>query len=560
MFSSERRRRGLWLRRLVALALLASALVICGLVQHRERYLDLQVSSAGEGRWRILLGDERGDFNHDRFRAVQVGADGHGRCRIPPCLTAVRIDLPVGMECPLRIEPVTVGGWRGADLPPWTLVSNPSGIAMDGDRLPATITPLPGTVNRWFVVSGAGDQARPMRGWPLVAVMAALLLAAWPLLFPSQPAAGRVYGVRGVLAVLAVGCGLVAYFAFVIPVRPETSDHLAHLRWAREGGYPDHFVYQVLVRGVFELRIRDWTWAAATVLATAVLLKWLMTAWLLARRGPMAPVPVLAAAGMCCLCAPLPRWWDLPSQGFGALTPVVWHNPTTILMMPVALAMVAILVRLRSRHGGGIPGLLAGGLAFLSVFIKPNLVMCLVPFAGLAALLRILPWRPVLVLMALAGMGTVAFVVRWQQVGTGGGGGIAISPFLAWSSIVDGEVAYSAASSLLFPVVMALGALVWTRHLGAYARRGLAGAWLLAGIALGYYILLVEPARVTDGNFFWGVPLAMHLVWVFSIVALLDLWRARVRTAYLVLAAACLFLHAVSGLVFFVRSSFVLPA
>ena len=107
---------------------------------------------------------------------------------------------------------------------------------------------------------------------------------------------------------------------------------------------------------------------------------------LLARAGSrLAPAAALFLALALFFVAPLPKWWRPESLYLGQLSPTVWHNPTVIAALPLAVASFwAFLLPVPRRARDEC---VAGALIGLSVLAKPNFALAFLPAAGLLRLL-----------------------------------------------------------------------------------------------------------------------------------------------------------------------------
>lgn len=80
---------------------------------------------------------------------------------------------------------------------------------------------------------------------------------------------------------------------------------------------------------------------------------------------------------------------------FGQCSPVVWHNPTNMIVKPFALTAFLMITEIidRIRQGSGVPRekyLKLSCLIFISVFAKPSFFQGIVPALGFYILIRLL--------------------------------------------------------------------------------------------------------------------------------------------------------------------------
>jgi hypothetical protein len=347
-------------------------------------------------------------------------------------------------------------------------------------------------------------------------------------------------------------------------------DHGLHVRAAQrlvaEGVLLPHFAYHLLVAAtaLWSSDLARLSDAAALVLVLLVLAKLgLSLAFvrdLVSRAGgALRPGPALGLAVVFFLEAPLPKWWSPQNVYLGQLSPTVWHNPTTITALPLAIACFWVFLRGVEAQGESEPGaesrrarlsldLLAGLLLAAATTAKPNFTLAFAPAAVLVRLRRFDP-------LGLAALLTPATaVLAWQYLhallsGFAPEGITLMRPLAVWS-LWSPHPAVSTLVSLALPL-----AVLASSGRRCVLRGPLLAAWLVTLVAVGQFALLAEPEpRLGDGNYYWGVVPAVNLLFLVSAAELLaqaatgrgGRWR---RTACWLLLA----LHAVSGLVLVVR-------
>ena len=134
-----------------------------------------------------------------------------------------------------------------------------------------------------------------------------------------------------------------------------------HTRWARQmveepekvpGYVAAHSGWQILVIGAHALTQRSWKGTAMLVtLATAVLAGWILFR-VFRREALKRQIPPLWAAGMALalvIAAPVSLMWLWDRQFyFGYLGISTYHNPTILLLKPVAILQFFIAVKVFS--------------------------------------------------------------------------------------------------------------------------------------------------------------------------------------------------------------------
>jgi hypothetical protein len=344
-------------------------------------------------------------------------------------------------------------------------------------------------------------------------------------------------------AILAVAIALV--LPHVIPLK--TSDYVYHVKLARIMAehhviVTPHFLYQLAVIVLQQIiKGPDYYLAAlittlACYWATAVALYHLMLNVLPPRRFGSHVLSVGIALGMTvampvALFAGLDRHHYLGYMAFG-----VYHNPTLVMLKPLALALFLAAVRGLNASSPLPAWFLAASatLAVLSTLAKPSYAICLLPALFVAAGFawwrkRDVSWRLLVVLggslvlvlalqywltYSLAGNSSAAFL---KEIG----GGLTKSqilwmPFFVmsyWSKFLFGKFLLS----ILFPLTVLL----------AYGRRALRDpmlpfAWLCFAFGAAYAYLLAESGtRIVDGNFFWSGSTTLFILFTTSMIFLL---------------------------------------
>ena len=289
-------------------------------------------------------------------------------------------------------------------------------------------------------------------------------------------------------------------------------------------------------------------WIAGILLGLCVAWKGALSFRVLAggARNMLWPALVAVALG---LVMPIANWWKPASIFIGQFAPNVWHNPTTIAAMP--LAILGFLACLRSLKDPAIETCAAtGGLLALGASIKPAYVIVLLPvfvpwFCWNAVRTGRMPWLqvalqvailavPVLLVLLVQAMLVMHFRNSW----------IAIAPFAVWSLYSPQPL-----GSLLVSTAFPLSVLCCYRD-GIRGNAALKLAWLTFAVALATVILFAEQGpRFSHGNFGWGAYMALYILFLVS--AQIVLRYPFTARSWPVLAIFTL--HLASGLYFYGR-------
>lgn len=397
----------------------------------------------------------------------------------------------------------------------------------------------------------------------------------------AGPPAGRPDAVgtrsprRSAPALLAGAlCGVLAaaltgYLVDTVLQREFSGDFPSHLKFTVTGietlRYPGNalfYLLNALFAGFSTDHGRLVQSLLAVLMIAAVAKVWISVAWVAAenrssvaghggsasgRRGPAAGLPFWAAlaAGLCAFTFSLPAAFPY----LGQLPPNVWHNSTTMLLMPFAIGLFwASLAYLRT---GG-PRLLwiMLLLAALNVAVKPSFVFCFLVVFPLAALITRRGRGEVLRAWLVAAATAVLVAAQYVYIyGTRPAGpntpkasGVALDPLRVWSVYSD-NIPVSLLCSYFFPLVALLvGGATIRRHLAVrYAAT-------LAGVGLLFFVLFKESGyRELHGNFIWQAVVTNYLLFLVLVGAAVP-WlrhsRFRWRQSVVVLA---FLLHVAAG-------------
>jgi hypothetical protein len=346
------------------------------------------------------------------------------------------------------------------------------------------------------------------------------------------------------------------------------SDLPAHVRVAQvsidRGEFPGDALYYLLLAAVTGLSTSRETLevAAVALLAVAVGAKTAISLRIAAAElGKAAPrTHALLAAAVFLLAFAFSLPTDTPYVG--QLPPNVWHNSTTILLMPFALALFWCSLRFLRTAETRWLWWSAAALA-LNVATKPSLVLVWVVVFPIAAVLR-LGRRPpalrraaLLLAAALALLGAqYAYVYSADPASARLYGAdsrashVTVAPFAVWGRLSD-DVLLSLLASLAFPLA---AAAVYRRRLWRSDMVRYAAGLMAAAVAL--FALLEESGpRLLHGNFAWGANVANYLLFLAVAIQVGRLWSTRGgRPGAADLAVAAVFLaHVCAGAWFLYR-------
>ena len=357
------------------------------------------------------------------------------------------------------------------------------------------------------------------------------------------------------LAALALGVACLFWPLFERMVAGP-SDFGGHLRFAREmegarAPQSERFGFELLVLALSRLWAppRDLASAAILLATAATAAKAVLSARWLGRE--MAPARAAAVAAALLFLAPITFAARHPLRSahsavhLGQMSGLIFHNPTTVVVFPLVLALFVA-----SWRGRAVSTSL---LAALQCFVKPSYV---------AAWLPVLPalevWRGRrgglrlgrIALRTAAIAAAPAAVLAWQFLTSDSLGTIVVGPWRAWR-VYSADIPLSIARSLAFPALLA--AVHWRE---VRRRPEHFYAWAVFAVAFAQYALLYLRGEGYAGNWSWGRYLAIYVVFLLSVELFVHVaarreswrgWRAAANGGL----AALLALHLGSGLFYY---------
>jgi hypothetical protein len=253
----------------------------------------------------------------------------------------------------------------------------------------------------------------------------------------------------------------------------------------------------------------------------------------------------------------LPVSFNLHQYYLGQFPANIWHNSTTIAVMP----FVVLAFHASYRYLNHPARRFFIWLCIWTVLIyitKPSILPVLILILPGFALVRHGPGKVFGMTMVYAVITVLLLIwpllfVSGGRNGNNVGGGLGIGLFEVWS-LYSNSYILSVLASLLFPLVV----------IAVYFKDGkrdflLQFAWAAWFVALAMYALLYETGEfMKAGNFGWQVLMASYLLFLASLVFFNRQIRGKPHLdtkAYVVMAV--FLLHFVSGLVYLVKLMFL---
>jgi hypothetical protein len=357
------------------------------------------------------------------------------------------------------------------------------------------------------------------------------------------------------------------------PVLTDLHLHIQYVVMIHRGvlGPPANFLYYLIIYAGALFR-DDWVWllwAAAWTLTASVAAKYALTYAILSGRWGAEPSPAaehppreaspLLASGFAytlLIAFSLPtaaafdgRWY------LGQMPPNVWHNSTTIFLMPFAVALFWVSYR-NIREPTLRSDLVIAALCIINVLAKPSFYFALAPIYPLMLITQHGLGRKLWLHVWPVAVGAVCVGIQYYllynlQIGNtfGDDSQIVIRPFEVWS-LHSRNIPVSIVASILFPLTYftLFFRKAWRDLLLRYAA-------LLFLLSLTIMALVSETGtRQRHGNFFWQAYVCNYLLFVSVALRLLQQLsvNARPDTRSLVLLVV-LGLHAISGVAYIVK-------
>ena len=262
----------------------------------------------------------------------------------------------------------------------------------------------------------------------------------------------------------------------------------------------------------------------------------------------------------------VPLYNKEPYLGQGS--PNIWHNPTTIVVRPIALLIFLLVVSIviqakKEDFENNIPAgraVLTAILLVLSCLAKPSFVQVFYPAIFTLMVIWLIMYKGknlktalqlLLVCLPSLAVMILQFVIAFYG-GNKNSGGITIAPF-AVAGARTRSIPISMLLVLAFPLMMLLLSAI--RKSFSW---GDAFAWLLLLWGLVWRLLLAEKGeRTWHGNFSWGYMLAVYIVWYMAVRNYLKFYFSEQMTGNkrgvgFVLATILLAAHLVSGIYYLI--------
>jgi hypothetical protein len=361
---------------------------------------------------------------------------------------------------------------------------------------------------------------------------------------------------------------LFAYMAFFL-----CSDFSAHTDFAQEmaegkRNYPGNFILYGLINFLYPCFKKIFffvqpfyrSFTLCFILAVAVTYKFRWTY----KHLPECTIKwkrfLLALSFLFIVAIPIPSAFITQNWYLGNFTPNVWHNSTTILLFPFAIALFAMSIKQLEEYSNS-RNLWLLLLVFLNIFIKPSYFfvwICVYPlfllieygftskfFKGLL---------PVIMGVILLFM---QYVYIYYYNTSGEEAAVILKPFQGYRCFAPlSLLPWALLSSFLFPIVYI--ALFFKR---LYRNKIFLFVYASLLVAIAIFLLFVETGgRSGHGNFLWQVVICAWLCffvtfsdWLKNKKELMQSSNLKKRILYVYTPAAIFAVHVIAGIASMIR-------
>jgi hypothetical protein len=235
---------------------------------------------------------------------------------------------------------------------------------------------------------------------------------------------------------------------------------------------------------------------------------------------------------------------------FGYVGLITYHNPTIILLRPLALMQFIVTIRgFRETTSRWIQVIPAVIISLLATYVKPSFAICILPAIGLIMAYRLITknkinWRMLLVGIILPTVG----ILVWQFLLSYNSAekiGIIISPLGVMSQLSEYLLA-KFILSILFPLFV----LILYNKKAVRDIRLVLGWLIFIFGAFCTYFLAESGTRFLHGNFTWSGEIAALILFCISTVFFIEQVRTNKFKTWLL--SIIWFMHGISGILYYV--------
>jgi len=361
-------------------------------------------------------------------------------------------------------------------------------------------------------------------------------------------------------SILATLSGVI-FTIIIIQKQPDLEYHiLLSLRLINGDLHYANFLYYLIVAlfAFFQPNIFFLQVSAILVLTASVLFKFFLTVSYLRNLSEKADQSVLNNiswfALLLCIASNFPvnisATWYL-----GQFPPNLWHNSTTIFLMPFALLLFFDALKYLKQPSGSLIFKMSVWVV-IGALIKPSFLFPFLPvfFLLLFSSFRFASnfWKGLIPLffgaLGIAWVGIYNFITNTYNEG----GGVEIAPFKVWSNWSE-FIPFSMLVSLLFP--LALSILLWKDIKDKLSFRF---SWFLMIVSIMVYSLFAEKGSnwiVVASNFSWQLIVSNFILFLVCLKETLAINPKKLIFGFTVkkLLLLIFYAHATMGLLYLIK-------
>lgn len=319
---------------------------------------------------------------------------------------------------------------------------------------------------------------------------------------------------------------------------------------------PPGFYFLVYALSGFSRDAGNLNAVAAVLLSLATYTKFTQTrGYLESQYGPGTKrnadiIPKVAALGLLLVATvPIIGEWRFH---LGRISVNIWHNSTTILVIPLGIIIYRMSVKLFEGPPQGAPANMIALLLFVSIWIKPSFAIIYLP-SMIAVCLYYGCSRNYGALFKIALSGVIGLVVLYLIIYhsnlsfgySSESDGIRIAPFSA-ISMYSKNVLVDLALSIMFPLSVAL---LYSGRFFSGREASLVLGMFFAGLLV--MILFQEVgARAVHGNFIWQAIIANYLLFMYAAKVSMQAFDIRKWSVRQIIVSGVFSLHVLSGVLY----------
>ncbi len=365
--------------------------------------------------------------------------------------------------------------------------------------------------------------------------------------------------------VLAILSGwIIFYIAVRFEYRSDIPLHSILLNQHLESGsfpFPPLYYLAIYLISGFSQHADTLNNAGTLVLALAVGAKYRTTTMVLFEEAGRSKMrDQLAAAGGFIMLFSAPFFFDLDRMYLGKLATNVWHNSTTIAVMPFVVAMFYISYRVFTTNNKSPRYFIyIFILGVLSLLIKPSFLFAFIPVFAVMAL-RVFGWRSKTFHYALACSALLfaAVLIQYYLIYLQGPSGvrydqeqsgITFAPFAYWK-IYSENILLDSLLSVAYPLT---ACLLFGKNLLRQKYFQFALLLFITALALGILLFETGP-RSGHGNLFWQVVMCNYLLFICTLKFHLEkIHILGVRNFRVVLLSLIFLAHVGAGMIYILK-------